>query len=146
MPTAHDLRPLLDVQQNQLNLVFSDSDAIDSKALAVLGANVAILLFIDQAAPHLVLWKFLTLYGPFMLSLVMDVMSVWPRQYKSAAPDLKKSPDYLTMDTGPLILQILSNTQAAIEHNARLNKKRLQACIVSILLTSLGFIGVLLIL
>lgn len=146
MPVQQDLQPLLDIQQNQLNLVFSDSNGIDAKALAILGANIAVLIFINQTAPHLTVWKFVALYGPFVLSFLMDVVSMWPREYLSAAPDLEKSPGYLSLEPEALLLQLLSNTQAAIQRNTALNTKRLRACSVSLLLTSLGFLVLLFIL
>jgi hypothetical protein len=146
MSDTQDLQPLLETQQNQLKLVFSDSDGIDTKVLAVLGANIAILIFIDQASLHLVTWQFVALLTPFVLSLLMDIFSIWPRKYLGAAPDLDQSPRYLTMDRETLLLQLLANTQAAITHNDMLNQKRLRACMFSMILTSLGFITLLAIL
>lgn len=135
-----DLEPLLTNQQNQLGLIFSDSDSIDGKALAILGANIAIIIFVNQTAPHLELWKGLAVYGPFGLSLLLDVVSIWPRKYRGPGASPGKFQQYLNMRRNELLLQLLSDTQAAITHNSRLNRQRLKACLLSIALTGLGFL------
>ena len=149
MPTKqndHDLEPLLTNQQNQLNLLFGQGDGIDSKALGILGANVAIIIFINQAAAGLSFWQYVMLYSPFVFSLALDVLSIWPRRYKAPGIDLDTQDHFLGMNRKTLILQLLSNTQTAIKHNAALNKKRLRYCLGSVLLTGLGFLALLAIL
>lgn len=146
MPKTRDLEPLLTNQQQQLGLIFEEGDGIDGKALAILGANVAIIIFINQTASGLALWQYAVLYCPFVLSLVLDIFSVWPRRYHVPVIDLVTQDNFLQMDRETLILQLLSNTQAAIRHNASLNKKRLRYCVGSILLTGLGFLTLLVIL
>ncbi len=145
MPSNRDLQPLLDTQQNQLNLVFSTSDGIDAKALAILAANIAILIFIDQASLHVALWQTVVLYAPLLLSLIFDVVSMWPQDYLGAAANLDESQNYLQMESEALILQLLADTQAAIRHNTSINKMRLEYCFASIILTTLGFLILLLI-
>jgi len=123
----------------------SDSDGIDAKALAVLGANIAILIFIDQADLKAALWEFVLLYTPFALSFLLDMFSIWPRRY-AGMPDVDDTPEYLNMDRQILILQLLADTEAAIHHNVRLNRSRMRACLLSVLLTGLGFLALLFIL
>ena len=142
----HDLEPLLTAQQNQLGLVFSDSNTIDAKALAILAANVAILIFIRQTDLGLSLWQILLTSGAFALSLLLDIFSIWPRQYIGAVAELDESGSILVLSRENLILQLLADTQAAIRHNERLNRQRLRTCITSIALTGLGFLALLLIL
>jgi hypothetical protein len=146
MPDNHDLQPLLDTQQNQLSLVFSDSNGIDAKALAVLGANVAALLFIDASKLQLAVWQFFVLYGPFVLSLLLDILATWPREYLSAINQPNDVNEYLSMDAETLVLQLLADTQTAIRRNTQLNTQRLRFCIASIIATGLGFLTLLAIL
>ena len=142
----HDLEPLLANQQSQLSLVFSDSDAIDTKALTILGANIAIIIFINQTSAGLALWEYLALYGPFTVSLVLNVISVWPRRYKSIGVSEVRLAQYINMPREQLLLKLLANTQAAIVHNTRLNRFRTRICLYSICLTGLGFLTLLFIL
>jgi hypothetical protein len=146
MPTEQDLDPLLANQQNQLDLLFSEGDSIDGKALAILGANVAIIIFINQTADGLHLWKYFALYGPFALSLLLNLYSIWPRRYNTSGVASEELTDYVNMERGELLLQLLTNTQTAIENNARLNNQRMRACLVSIGITGLGFLVLLCIL
>ncbi|MEK7153567.1 MAG: hypothetical protein AAB834_06460 [Patescibacteria group bacterium] len=140
MPHKQDLEPLLSAQQSQLNLLFGEGDNIDTKALAILGANIAIIIFIAQASLSIPLWQTFLVYSPFLLSLGLNTVSIWPRGYIGAGIDLDKSPQYLRMDRETLLLQLLADTQYAIKHNSSLNKQRLRFCVASILLTGLGFV------
>ncbi|HEY1835564.1 MAG TPA: hypothetical protein VGG13_01960 [Candidatus Saccharimonadales bacterium] len=143
MPNNHDLQPLLDTQQNQLNLVFSDSNGIDAKVLAVIGANVAALLFVDDAKVPVGLWHFSLIYLPFILSLLLDILSVWPRKYLGASADITSAPEYMKLTQEALVLRLLADTIDAIKHNSQINKNRLRQCNASLLLTALGFLGLL---
>ncbi|HSX33832.1 MAG TPA: hypothetical protein VLF91_05860 [Candidatus Saccharimonadales bacterium] len=140
-----DLEPLLGVQQNRLGQVLSDGDSIDSKALAILGANIAILIFIDQAGLHNPLWQLVAVCAPLLLSLLLDFVAIWPQKYLTAVT-LSEAPSYLAMDRPTLVLQLLADTAAAISHNEQVNRRRLRACLSSIVLTALGFLLLLVIL
>ena len=140
MQTEQDLDPLLTNQQNQLDLIFSEGDSIDGKALAILGANVAIIIFINQTAKGLALWEYFALYVPFALSLLLDLVSVWPRHYDTAGVDPGELTDYVNMEGDEMRLQLLSNMQEAIASNTEINHKRMRSCIISIAITGLGFL------
>jgi hypothetical protein len=146
MQDEQDPEPLLSNQQNQLGLLFSEGDSIDGKALALLGTNIAAITFIKQAAGHVMGWELLALYVPFVVSLVLNVYSIWPRPYKAAGVDPDELTDYVNMSRDELLLQLLSNTQSAILHNAGLNRQRMRACLISLGITGLGFLLVLFIL
>lgn len=152
MPTKQNndddsgLEVLLTNQQGQLSLTLSNSDSIDAKSLAILGANIAIVIFINQTASGLAGWQYVLLYGSFVLSLALNVFSIWPRRYNGPGIDPRKESLYLAMPRQQLLLQLLSNTQSAAVRNSILNKKRLQACTYSIALTGLGFATLLFIL
>jgi hypothetical protein len=140
MQSEQDLDPLLTNQQNQLDLIFSEGDSIDGKALAILGANVAIIIFINQTAHGLALWEYFLLYAPFSLSLLLDLISVWPRHYDTAGIDPDELTDYVNMEGDEMRLQLLSNMQEAIAINTEINRKRMHSCIISITITGLGFL------
>jgi hypothetical protein len=146
MPSKQDLQPLLDVEQNQLNLVFSDSNGIDAKALAVLGANVAALLFIDDTNISVSFWHFVLIYLPFIISLLLDIIAVWPRQYVGASADITTAPEYVKLERDALVSRLLADTIFAIKQNSLLNRSRLRQCNMSIILTVLGICALLLIL
>jgi hypothetical protein len=146
MANTQDLEPLLNTQQNQLSVLLSEGSSIDSKALAILASNVAILIFISQTAPSLPLWQYFVLYTPFVLSLGLDIISIWPRPYRGPGIPSSRLKDYLNLSSRDLLLQLLSNTQKAISHNTRLNRQRSMTCLWSIVLTSLGFLPILVIL
>ena len=147
MATDQDFQPLLDVQQNQLGLTFSDSTSIDAKILAGLATNVAILLFMAQASLHFPsLWQHVLFLSPFLVSLILDGIATWPRRYLGASPNLDEHPEYLAMDRDTLLLQLLSDTELAISRNSRLNSTRWLFFAASIVFTVLGSIALFVIL
>jgi len=147
MLEKQNLQPLLDTQLNQLNLVFSDSDSIDTKALSILGANLALLLFVAQSSATISLnrWQALLLWAPLGISLVLDVIAIWPREYTGAV-NLEEHPEYLGMDEETLQLQLLADAQHAIDLNTRLNHRRLRVCVLSLIITILSIAPMLVIL
>lgn len=135
----NNLEPLLNTQQNQLLLTFDNSDSIDTKALAMLATNVALLIFIGQAAlqPH-ALWQLGMAVVPYIASLALNIFAIWPRAYIGASIDLDNHPEYLGFDQDTLVLQLLSDTKEAIDNNNALNVRRWRYCVVSLILTGLG--------
>ncbi len=146
MPDKRNLQPLLDVQINELNLVFGDSDAVDTKALAILGANLALMIFVDQAAKGPSGWlQNLIIWTPLAISLLLDIVATWPRRYISA-PEIDDHSEYLSMDEETLQLQLIADIRYAITCNTKINHKRLRACLASLLITGLSIALVLVIL
>jgi hypothetical protein len=131
-------QPLLDTQQNHLGTLLNISASIDAKALGLLAATVAALIFIGQANFALEWWQWPLLVGPFFVSLAYNVLAVRPSGYISAAIDIDKDPEYLAMDQETLVLQLLSNTQKAIAHNSRLNKIRWRYCVKAFVAALVG--------
>lgn len=135
----NNLEPLLNTQQNQLMLTFDNSDSIDTKALAMLATNVALLIFLGQAAlqPHS--WVHIALIaGPYIASLLLNIRAIWPRAYSGASIDLDEHHEYLGYDQDTLLLQLISDTKDAIHVNSALNIERWRYCVLSIILTGLG--------
>ena len=112
-----DLQPLLDVQQNQLSFQLSVSDTMDTKALALLATDVAVLLFMGQAHLLLQWWGWVLSIACYLLSILFGALAVWPRDYSGAGVALDDHPEYLNLKTDELVLQLLADTQAAIDNN-----------------------------
>lgn len=117
------LQTLLDTQQNELTAVASVTDSIQASNLAILGANVALLIFIAQANLALPLWQTLLLALPFLISTGCCLFPISSNYLGNV--DLGKHPEYLTYARGDLLLQLISDTQYAIDHNNRVNYKRM---------------------
>ncbi len=140
MPSKRNLKPILDASQNQLDLTFSASDSIDTKATAVLATNLVFIIFVLQAqlgSP----WYFTV---PFFLASVasglLAVYTFWPRDYTGAVVDLDEHSSYLKMDEQTLVLHLLADTQLAIKDNSAENIKKSRSLVASILI---GLTGVL---
>jgi hypothetical protein len=129
-----DLTPFLDTRQNQLSLEVSAGDAIDAKALGLLAANIAILIFVAQSALNTHIWSLLIVVL-FLLSSVFNIVAIWPRKYSGASVSVFDHPEYLTMTSAELVKQLIADTEAAIGHNKGLNRLRMQCCAVSLLVT-----------
>lgn len=139
MPTIRDLQPLLDVRQNQLSFVAGDGVAIDTKALAILATNVALMIFVAQAELHISGWlAYGLLFAPYVISLILDTLAIWPRAYAGASVELEQHPEYLELDEETLVLQLLADTEAAIHKNEHFNRIRWRYCVWSIILTAIG--------
>lgn len=130
-------QPILDTRQNQLSFVLSAADGIDGKALGILGANIAVLIYIAQAGLELGLPAWAALLAPFVGSLVFNVMAIWPQPYRGNV-SVEDRPEYLSMDEEDLLLQLLADTEGAVKENAALNRMRMGWYTISIALSMLG--------
>lgn len=135
MPT-HDLTPFLDVRQTQLGLEFSESDAIDAKALALLASNLAILIFIVQSPLDVKAWSMLAIIVALAVAAVLTVITIWPRTYAGASVSMHDHPEYLRYDKDRLIEQLIADTELAITTNMAINRFRRWICAVSLAVTS----------
>jgi hypothetical protein len=134
-----DLEPLLTAQQNHLASLTAESTSTDAKALGIAAANVAILIFIAQAHLDFSSWLIHSaLLVPYCVSLLFNLFAILPYSYIGAGVNLISSPDYLNMDRPSLIAQLLTNTQVAITHNNKLNRRRWQYCAISLMFTAIG--------
>lgn len=129
-------QPILETRQNQLSFVLSAADGIDGKALGILGANIAVLIFIAQSTLQLTTWE-ATVFIPFVASLVFNIMAIWPQPYRGNV-SVEDRPEYLSMDEEDLLLQLLADTEGAIKENAELNRMRIGWYTISIGLSMLG--------
>ena len=126
-----DLQPLLDTQQNQLNVLLNDASSIDAKALGLLAADIAVLIFIGQAEFNLMWWFWALLLIPFGVSLIYAFLCLQPRSSRGGAVDLKTNPKYMDMPKEQLILQLIADTQYALEFNTKQNTELGQLLIFS---------------
>lgn len=149
MPTKqnnHDLEPLLNTHQQQLGLVMAEADSIDSKALALLGAITALLIFIGQADVQLTgKLQWILLVGPQFLALIFTGLAIWPRHYTGPSVNSKELKAYTGLSRDDLILQLLADADQAITIDTGYNQLRWKYCVVSVVLTFLGVIALLVI-
>lgn len=139
MAIDHDLQPLLDVRQNQLGIIFGDSNSIDTKALALIATNIAILIFAAQASLSIHHWWFgLVMVTGYILSSSLAIYAIWPFGYVGAGVNLAEHPEYLELDSESLVLQLISDTELAIERNKQLNRRRWQAVFMSFVCATIG--------
>jgi hypothetical protein len=140
MADKQNIQPLLDAAQNQLSLTISASDSLDSKMLGVLGFDAALLIFALQSEGTATLFLLLPALLALLGSLVLSVVSIWPRTYKGASVDVALHREYLSMEQEQLALQLLSDTQDAIRLNNRINARRGRQCIAAIISSSIGIL------
>jgi len=146
MPRGNDLQPLLDVRQNQLSFQLSVSDSLDTKALAILGAVVAVLLYMAQAEIGASWWALTGCVVLYTCSIVLSIAGAWPRHYNGPGIDPANHPEYLSMEAEQLVLQLLADTQQAIDNNKLLNRSRVRLCLLSFFFAGLATIALLVIL
>ncbi|MGC1176513.1 MAG: hypothetical protein WA843_00420 [Candidatus Saccharimonadales bacterium] len=144
MARTQDLQPALDAAQNQLGLTFSTSDSLDTKALAILAFDVAILIFVLQSETRNSLWLLVPLFAALSFSLCACLATVRPREYAGAIVDLVKHPDYFALDKQALVAQLLADTQQGIARNSSLNRVKSRYCagaIVASFLSTILLVG-----
>lgn len=139
MSEKHDLEPLLSTQQSQLTAVTTQGDGIDNKSLAILAADVALLIFAIDASGTLL--QTLLVLAPIACSIIFTLLTLQPKQYIGASVDLDDHPEYLAMDRETLLLQLLSDTQAAIKHNTMVNSKHWRTAVVAAASALVGGVG-----
>lgn len=137
MPAKQDLKPLLSIRQNQLSLTFSASDTLDNKNLGLLAVNVALLIFAAQLNGQTNPWGLLLASALFIASFLCNVVAVWSRDYIGNV-DLNKHPEYLSMEPKQLVLQLLADTEAAINVNSYFNEVKWKLCAASLILSVVG--------
>lgn len=141
MPDKQDLEPLLTAQQSQLDISLADGSGIENKALAILASNIAVLIFIAQAgftfAPW---WHAILLVGPFVVSALLTVLAIWPKQYDGPLVALDKHPEYFDMNRDDLLFQLLADAQSAEQHNLAINDRRWAYCVAAIISAAAGVI------
>ncbi len=140
MENDQDLSPLLGTQQNQLSIVIDDGSSIDTKSLAVAAINVTLLLFAAQAKLTLHRWQVAAYVLPLLASLFCNALGALPKKYIGASIDLADHPEYLAMGSQQLLLQLIVDTQNAINRNLDINRRFWRYCLVSIGLTICGTI------
>jgi len=144
MKTDRDLQPALSAAQNQIGLIFSTSDSLDGKALAILGFDVAIGIFGVQANLDNSLWLLVPIFGLLIISLLISIFTILPRDYMGAVVNLDDHPEYFEFSSEELVIQLLANSQEAIAHNSLLNVRKTRYCLAAILtglLATAGIIG-----
>lgn len=140
MQEQHEnLQTLLDLQQNELGALDAVADGIDSRNLAILAANITLLIYIGQAGFGFEIWQAAVIMAPFLASAVCNLRLIWPAQYYGNT-DVSVHPEYLNMSREELLLQLISNTQFALDNNARLNRQRIRTCMLALWLAVIGVI------
>jgi len=133
MPEKQNLQPLLDAAQNQLGLTFSTSDALDAKLLGIIGFDIAIAIFALQSEMSQTLWLLLPTLGFLLVSLLVGIYAIQPKEYVGALVNIHEHPDYLQMEEEALQMQLLVNTQLAIEFNTSFNNAKTRLCSTALL-------------
>ena len=141
-PVETDFTPALDAAQNQLGLTFSASDSLDTKALAMLGFVVALFIFALQSEMHNSLWLLGPMFLMFGATAVLAILTIWPRKYVGSMVSLERHPEYLRFTKDQLVLQLLADTQEAIDTNNDANALKSAYSIISLItsLTGVGFL------
>jgi hypothetical protein len=136
-----DLEPLLHVELEHLGLIMDEAASTDNKALGLLAAIVATLIYIAQANFHITEWwhTFIVL-SPFCLALICTGFAIWPRKYLGASPDIDARPQNLNLSRDALILQLLANTNLAAKRNNKINQQRWLFCVGAIVFLLMGAI------
>lgn len=134
-----DWRPLLDTRQNQVSILFSESNSIDTKALAVIASAIAILIFAAQASLDIGAWYWgFLLIGGYLMSIALAITSLWNWRYVGAGINLEQHPEYLDFDKQSLLLQLLADTENATYSNQRLNRLRWRLVLASFICFTAG--------
>jgi hypothetical protein len=142
-----DLQPLLDTLQNQLSIIFSESNSIDTKALALIGTSVAILLFAEQASLSIShFWLGTLMIGSYIISVLLSIIALWNWPYVGAAIKMDSHPEYLDFDSDSLLLQLIADSEYAIDRNQQLNRRRWHLVLTSFALMASGTLALFVIL
>ncbi|HSX15365.1 MAG TPA: hypothetical protein VLF40_01110 [Candidatus Saccharimonadales bacterium] len=139
-PVETDFTPALDAAQNQLGWTFDASDSLDSKALAILGAALALGIFALQSEMNRPLWLLLPFFTTVLLAVLASILVILPLpMYRYVGNiDFTEHPEYLQLNKDMLALQLLADTQHAIHINLRLNSRKTGYCFTSLVMVILS--------
>jgi|SRR5688572_20646833 len=134
-----NLQTLLGLQQNELNALDAVAGGIDSRNLAILGANITLLIYVGQAGFGFDFWQYVFIITPFLASAAINLRLIWPAQYYGN-PDISVHPEYLSMNRADLLLQLISDIQLSLDTNSQLNRKRFGLCMAALWIAIIGVI------
>lgn len=106
------LRVLLQNSQTTLVQTYAVTDSLDSKALAIIGFTIAIFAINPPDSS-------LSFVGAYMLlvSSVLAYTVIKIRKFQSSQVDLEQAPEYFFKAEQELLLQLIADTEGAIEDN-----------------------------
>jgi hypothetical protein len=119
----------LDVFLNNLRLNFelinSSYDAVDSKANYLIGFEIALFIAFysipNDFGNSIKYYEFILATFFLVFSLILLIIVIWPKEYKTSSVGLKKIKAYLKLDEKEYLKQIIVDLDMAIE----VNKKKL---------------------
>lgn len=138
MPSKQNLQPLLDAAQREADAVLSTSDSLDGKGLGILGFNIALVLFALETQTDNSFWLLIPLFVLFGLSSLLSIVIIWPRDYITSSASVADHPEYLQLPEEALLLQLIANTQKAIEVNSKPTLLKSRTCVAALWLSLAG--------
>jgi hypothetical protein len=142
---------LTDQLQLQLQTINAADNALDTKSGVIVAFSIAVVLAIlsfNIGEPYQIklFWRVSGLIL-LILSVMLNIFIIWPKQYKSGVIERKLYNKYLNMDVDIYATNTLINLSAAIEHNShvllyksQLFKRSLIFCILSLPLLGLSML------
>ena len=93
-----------------ISIIHSADDAIESKTIAMLAGDLIIVTLIFSKS---ITWNWLLIAGlaSIACSTVISLIILWSRSYNGITVDINKHLDYLDKDNESLILQLISDAQ-----------------------------------
>jgi|GEM_PF-2040143 hypothetical protein len=109
-----------------MSIIHSADNAIESKTTAILAGNLVVITLIFNNSEAVISWQFLTIVGLLTLlaSIIISLILLWSRSYGGIVVDINDNQDYLDMDDKKLILHLISDAQnSSFESNKILSRK-----------------------
>lgn len=138
MPAATDYQIIVDAQQQQLELTFASSDSMDAKAIGILGATIALVIFALQSQMQNSWWLLIPMFACFVASVCCVAVVLVPRFYYGPGIKPSKQPDYLVLSALELSLQRLADLNNALLTNMRHNRLKQRWLLASFITAAAG--------
>ena len=138
MADNRNLQPLLESARRYADAITGASDSLDSKALGVLGFNLALVIFALQSVRDNPAWLLIAMLLQFAVSSILTIVIIWPRNYAGPYVPLSTHPENLNLPEEQLLLQLIANTEQAAKINAKPTFFKRRCCIAALCFSLAG--------
>lgn len=143
-PDNNKYKILLEATSQRFDAIANADNTLDQKAGTLMGFEITLAIgvltwLINQLSDIKLFEAYFAVFLLF-LSVILLLYISWPKKYLNASVDLKKNQGYLNVEEKPLLLQLISDKNKAIDDNSEILKRKTKMFKIAIVLLVISFI------
>jgi len=142
-PDNNKFKILLETTSQQFDTIANADNTLDQKAGTLMGFEITVVigvltLLMSQLRGIKLYEAYLAIFI-LLISISILLYISWPKKYFNASVDLRNNQDYLNKEEGPLLLQLISDKNKAIDDNSETLKRKTKLFKLAIILLMISF-------